>query len=432
MNVLIMDADPLGRVTLKRFLIRDFECTVSEAENGLEGLEALERQQFDLVVIDLNLPIVSGQRVLEIIRQSADGATQPVLVTTETPDPAKIRRIIDLGVSDCVVKPYDPGALKQRFSRIVRATVDFRTASSGNGGAVNALNLLPQGLSNSLPTVLIVDNDKDFRHFVVTTLAGKAVVRQSGSGVEALKTCMSSPPTFVLVGQNLGILRSDVFVDELRRSPALNRTRIIAVAPKNMIEKVKASAPYDAAIVRTFLANLFLDQLTHLFPASGALAGLQAANPSLRTNIISAVELVSGVMLGVELGPIEDAAPSTSGPEVMATVEISVENIGPKLAMDLACSATFGRTLASRILQMPEESATNEDARETMAEIGNIVTGRIKSSLAERAISVTCGLPKAEVHQGVAPAPPVDALTCYFADAEQGATFRVTLRNQAA
>lgn len=67
-RVLIVDDDPLVRVALSSFMSRDPELTVvGEAENGVEALELIERDRPDIVMMDVQMPVMGGIEATELI-----------------------------------------------------------------------------------------------------------------------------------------------------------------------------------------------------------------------------------------------------------------------------------------------------------------------------------------------------------------------------
>lgn len=98
------DERPMARALALKLSHEGFEVT--NAFDGGEGLEAIKKQEFDLVITDLMMPKVDGFKVLEEIH--AEGLTTPVIVLTnlsQEEDEAKVR---SLGARDFFVKSNTP------------------------------------------------------------------------------------------------------------------------------------------------------------------------------------------------------------------------------------------------------------------------------------------------------------------------------------
>jgi len=80
--------------------------TVIGATDGLSGLQAFEMERPDLVILDVNLPVISGFRLLELIRQGSDKAI-PVLALTAM-DFVEAEELADYGLDAFISKPFKP------------------------------------------------------------------------------------------------------------------------------------------------------------------------------------------------------------------------------------------------------------------------------------------------------------------------------------
>ena len=78
------------------------------ASNGLEAIERLALAPFSLVVLDLNMPDVSGVEVIEFIRSQDKLRALPILVVTPRGDDASRTRVIEAGASGFLAKPFAP------------------------------------------------------------------------------------------------------------------------------------------------------------------------------------------------------------------------------------------------------------------------------------------------------------------------------------
>jgi len=86
-SLLVVDDDAMNRDMLSRRLARQ-GYTVAVAEDGERALKMIEGQTFDLVLLDIMMPGVSGLQVLEILRQRHSMADLPVIMAT-----AKVRAV---------------------------------------------------------------------------------------------------------------------------------------------------------------------------------------------------------------------------------------------------------------------------------------------------------------------------------------------------
>ncbi|GKT11596.1 MAG: two-component system, chemotaxis family, chemotaxis protein CheY [Thiomicrorhabdus sp.] len=115
-KVLYVDDARSMRKLVDQILKEHFDVTF--AENGKEGLNAIETQKFDVILSDINMPIMTGLEFLEKLRQHPNGRFTPTLMlTTEASKEMKDegRR---LGATGWIVKPFDPEKLIGAIERV--------------------------------------------------------------------------------------------------------------------------------------------------------------------------------------------------------------------------------------------------------------------------------------------------------------------------
>jgi serine phosphatase RsbU (regulator of sigma subunit) len=111
--ILVVDDNELNRDLLSRRLRRDGH-TVVVAEHGRAALDALARRPFDLVLLDIMMPELTGYEVLEILKQDDALRHVPVVMITATTDDDSIVRCLALGAEDHLPKPFNPAILRAR------------------------------------------------------------------------------------------------------------------------------------------------------------------------------------------------------------------------------------------------------------------------------------------------------------------------------
>lgn len=95
---------------------------VVAAADGLEALEALEREQFNLVVMDINMPRMDGLSLLKTIRERPEWAGLPILMLTTEGQETDRDRALAMGATDYMVKPFKPTQLLERVAALLEAS----------------------------------------------------------------------------------------------------------------------------------------------------------------------------------------------------------------------------------------------------------------------------------------------------------------------
>ena len=132
MRTLIVDDQPNVRLLLSRILRKKVGCTVSEATNGLEALDLLGRQHFDLVVLDVLMPLMDGLETLEAIRRTPSLRHLPVIVLSAVRDESKVRQLVRHGISAYLAKPLRPLDVAERIEAIL-ARIATQSGSPSRG-----------------------------------------------------------------------------------------------------------------------------------------------------------------------------------------------------------------------------------------------------------------------------------------------------------
>jgi DNA-binding NtrC family response regulator len=108
-RILIVDDEPNLRLVFRTSL-ESAEIEVEEAEDGQAALAALESREFDLVLLDLRMPILDGMQTLRLIRER--GLEVPVVIITAHGSVPDAVEAMKLGAIDFLSKPVTPDALR--------------------------------------------------------------------------------------------------------------------------------------------------------------------------------------------------------------------------------------------------------------------------------------------------------------------------------
>lgn len=122
-RILIVDDSPLLRATARRAVLQAGAApeNVREAQNGREALELLQKQPADVVLLDINMPVMDGfQFVEEKAKLPALAGVRVALVTTEG-NRKRLERMTQLGVQHYLRKPFEPEELRSLVQTMFEA-----------------------------------------------------------------------------------------------------------------------------------------------------------------------------------------------------------------------------------------------------------------------------------------------------------------------
>ncbi len=114
--LLVVDDNEDNRYTLTRRLKHEGYSNLTEAENGQQALHQLAEARFDLVLLDIMMPVMDGYEVLERIKSDMTLRDIPVIMISAADEMDSVVRCIELGAEDHLPKPFNATLLKARIT----------------------------------------------------------------------------------------------------------------------------------------------------------------------------------------------------------------------------------------------------------------------------------------------------------------------------
>ncbi|MBX4868789.1 response regulator [Rhizobium bangladeshense] len=117
-NILTVDDSASIRLTTK-VTLTNAGFSVTEAVNGAEGLMAAKSGSFDLIVTDLNMPVMDGLTMIEELRKLPAQAGVPIIFLTTESDADLKARAKAAGATGWLTKPFDPENLVKIVKKVL-------------------------------------------------------------------------------------------------------------------------------------------------------------------------------------------------------------------------------------------------------------------------------------------------------------------------
>lgn len=124
-KILAIDDTPYNLDILKNGL-EDEGFEMITALSGRKGLELIDAERPDLVLLDIGMPEMDGHQVLQQIRLSDEHGDLPVIILTANTEDSNLARCLESGANDYVTKPFSFTALIARINNVVRTQRDAR------------------------------------------------------------------------------------------------------------------------------------------------------------------------------------------------------------------------------------------------------------------------------------------------------------------
>ena len=110
-KILIVEDDEVALIVAEHILTKQgFEVT--KVDNGEEAVDIIKDEYFDLILMDIEMPIMSGLEATHMIRKGKNGQNIPIIALTAHSTPEKIREFLQAGINDYILKPLDQEKFK--------------------------------------------------------------------------------------------------------------------------------------------------------------------------------------------------------------------------------------------------------------------------------------------------------------------------------
>ncbi|TVR05093.1 MAG: response regulator [Spirochaetaceae bacterium] len=135
LSVLVAEDEAINRLYLTQ-LLKNHACTVASASNGREAADAAITNRFDLILMDLSMPVLDGLGATRMIREweNEHGAPrQPIIALTAHAYPEHIEQCLGAGMDGYVAKPYTEASLTAEIKRVTSESISAALRVSARG-----------------------------------------------------------------------------------------------------------------------------------------------------------------------------------------------------------------------------------------------------------------------------------------------------------
>jgi CheY-like chemotaxis protein len=369
-NVLVCDDDRSTRFVVKRILTQQFGLVVTECSDGLEAMQALARGRFHLMLLDIELPTMSGIEVLELMRESPATKDLPVVVLSNVRDGDAIKYLLKLGVSDYLLKPPRTDRLVEKVQRLLQVLPRTRAAEEDGTGA---------RMSQASPA-MVVDGDPEFRRMLTGELRRYGTVLEAESGASAMALFRETPVALVFVGEDLGVVGPALLVRKLRQVHAGGPLRVVGV--------VDDAGPvprdrFDAVIQRSRLPRMLRASLRPFVRAEGAMSALAVTVPDLPEIVSMATSQILGMMFDADVSTTDADADVEGLPSAVVNVAIAERFL---VTISIYVNAEIAGRVATKMFGEEHTAEGTDDRAAVAMDLAGLVAGRVHAILSERAV----------------------------------------------
>ena len=117
MKALVVDDSAVMRKVVTGALSRAGITEVSHAGNGLEAISAADAEEFQLVLMDWNMPQMTGIEAVRHLR--ANGKKMPIVMVTTEAEKTRVLEALKAGANNYIIKPFEPHVFVEKIRKVL-------------------------------------------------------------------------------------------------------------------------------------------------------------------------------------------------------------------------------------------------------------------------------------------------------------------------
>jgi len=132
-RVLLVEDNPINQLVTKD-LLEDQGVTVQTADNGEIGLNILNKEKFDVILMDMQMPVLDGYQAMKLIRASTKPEIKnlPIIALTANAIQTEIQKCYEYGANDYLSKPFKPDSLFIKISKLLHKEKNIKNDVASN------------------------------------------------------------------------------------------------------------------------------------------------------------------------------------------------------------------------------------------------------------------------------------------------------------
>lgn len=213
--VLIVDDDPETLEIMKNYLIE--ECRVGTVMGGRQAIEYVQQNHVDVILLDVEMPIMDGFKTLEQLRNMSECINVPIILVTGRNDRYTVLTSLCRGIDGYLVKPVDKGTILAKIQEV----------------------LLHKSVERNKKTVLAIDDDMAYLKLVRRYLQDEYNVVMINSARLAMEYLIKNIPDVVLLDYQMPLYSGSTVMNMLQRHQDTQNIPVIILTGCSDAEAVK-------------------------------------------------------------------------------------------------------------------------------------------------------------------------------------------------
>jgi len=345
-RILTVDDSRTVRMILTK-QISEMGFEIDEAEDGEQGLAKLEEITFDLILLDVTMPVLDGPGMLQKMREK--GNKTPVLMLTSESKRSIVAQLMKLGIDDYILKPFKNDELKRKILKSLKMGTEIpvvavpdvapSSVSSGNG---------EEGPARQFVDILLVDDMENVAKKFRAAIPAHLSVNSCVSAQAALNVCRERIFRVILIDNEIPDVDSSVLMNQLRVLQPHAAFLALALRSVNKVQNEMKELGFDDVLFKPFQSEAIDDLLGRYFDNQELLikednvlkvAAFQGRAERMEKYYTRVTELLNGGIETVAAACFDDFILDVSAmprdPQRTAQLVTAVEGAGKKFGMEL-------------------------------------------------------------------------------------------------
>lgn len=262
-RILTVDDSRTVRMILTK-QVSELGFEIDEAEDGEQGLAKLEEVSYDLILLDVTMPVLDGPGMLARMREKGDKT--PVLMLTSESKRSIVAQLMKLGIDDYILKPFKNDELKRKIMKSLKMGTELpvvpapdvapASVSSGNG---------EEGPARQFVDILLVDDMENVAKKFRAAIPAHLSVNSCVSAQAALNVCRERIFRVILIDNEIPDVDSSVLMNQLRVLQPHAAFLALALRSVNKVQNEMKELGFDDVLFKPFQPEAIDDLLGRYF-----------------------------------------------------------------------------------------------------------------------------------------------------------------------
>jgi two-component system cell cycle response regulator len=344
-RILTVDDSRTVRMILTK-QVSELGFEIDEAEDGEQGLAKLEEATYDLVLLDVTMPVLDGPGMLARMREA--GNKTPVLMLTSESKRSIVAQLMKLGIDDYILKPFKNDELKRKIMKVLKLGTELPVVAVQDVPREAVTSGGEEGPARQFVDILVVDDMENVAKKFRAAIPAHLSVNSCVSAQAALNVCRERIFRVILIDNEIPDVDSSVLMNQLRVLQPHAAFLALALRSVNKVQNEMKELGFDDVLFKPFQPEAIDDLLGRYFDNQELLlkednvlkvAAFQGRPERMEKYYTRVNELLNGGIETVAAACFDefivDVSAMPRDPQRVAQLITAVEGAGKKFGLEL-------------------------------------------------------------------------------------------------